>query len=145
MAPGVTIILVNWNGKEDTIECLESLRRIDYPNFKVLLVDNASSDGSVEELRQRYPDVELIVSDRNLGFAGGNNLGITRALESGADYLLLLNNDNHRGARLSRKNGRHGGRRRGHRHRGPEDMHVRRPRENMVRRRQDQHVHREDR
>ncbi len=92
-SPEVAIIILNWNGKEDTVECLESLRGVTYPNRRVLLVDNASTDGSVELFRQRYPDVELIVNGQNLGFAGGNNVGIRRAQEEGADYLLLLNND----------------------------------------------------
>jgi GT2 family glycosyltransferase len=91
--PEVAVIILNWNGKDETIECLESLGNMTYQNYKILIVDNASSDGSVEVLRQRYPAMELIVSGRNLGFAGGNNLGIKRALESGTDYLLLLNND----------------------------------------------------
>ncbi len=91
--PKVAIIILNWNGKEDTVECLESFRKVAYPCYKVLLVDNASTDGSVGLFRQRYPDIELIVNEKNLGFAGGNNAGIKRALEGGADYLLLLNND----------------------------------------------------
>ena len=93
LRPGVTIIVLNWNGKEDTIECLDSLRGVVYPNFRILLVDNASTDGSAELFRQRYPDVELLVNERNLGFAGGNNVGIKKAIEEGAEYLLLLNND----------------------------------------------------
>lgn len=92
-APKVTIIVLNWNGKADTMECMDSLRKVTYPNYKILLVDNASTDGSVELFKKSYPDIELIVSDKNLGFAGGNNLGIRRAMEDGADMLLLLNND----------------------------------------------------
>ncbi|BAI62781.1 putative glycosyltransferase [Methanocella paludicola SANAE] len=93
MKPCVTIIILNWNGTDDTAECLDSLISLDYPNYKILLVDNASTDGSVELFRQKYPDIELLVNQENLGFAGGNNAGIKRALEEGADYLLLLNND----------------------------------------------------
>jgi GT2 family glycosyltransferase len=93
MRPVVAIIVLNWNGKDDTAECLESLRKVTYPNFKVLLVDNASTDGSVELFKRDHPDIELLVNEKNLGFAGGNNVGIRRALEEGADYLLLLNND----------------------------------------------------
>jgi GT2 family glycosyltransferase len=93
MSPLVAIIVLNWNGKGDTIECLESLRKVTYPNFNVLLVDNASTDGSVELFKRDHPDIELLVNEKNLGFAGGNNVGIRRALEEGADYLLLLNND----------------------------------------------------
>lgn len=89
----VAIIILNWNGKEDTIECLESLRRVKLPEYRILLIDNASTDGSVELFRQRYPDVELVVNERNLGFAGGNNVGIKKAVEEGSEYVLLLNND----------------------------------------------------
>jgi GT2 family glycosyltransferase len=87
------IIVLNWNGKEDTVECLDSLRKVAYPGFRILLVDNASIDGSVELFKQRYPDVELIVNKTNLGFAGGNNVGIKKAMDDGAEFLLLLNND----------------------------------------------------
>ena len=91
--PKVAIILLNWNGKADTIECMESLGKVTYPNYEIWIVDNDSSDGSVELFRQRYPGVGLIVNDKNLGFAGGNNVGIRRAMEDGAEMLLLLNND----------------------------------------------------
>jgi GT2 family glycosyltransferase len=89
----IFIILVNWNGKSDTIECLESLRKIDYPNFDVILVDNGSSDDSVHSIQKAFPAVVVLETGENLGFAGGNNVGIHYALEHGADYLLLLNND----------------------------------------------------
>ena len=91
--PKVTIIILNWNGKEDTIECLESLKHITYPNYEILLVDNGSTDGSVECFRERYPGMEIIENGENLGFAEGNNVGIRRAMDEGADYVLLLNND----------------------------------------------------
>ena len=93
MNPKVTIIVLNWNGKEDTIECLESLKHITYPNYEILLVDNGSTDGSVECFRERYPGMEIIENGENLGFAEGNNVGIRRAMDEGADYVLLLNND----------------------------------------------------
>ena len=89
----VAIIILNWNGKEDTIECLESLKHITYPNYEILLVDNGSTDGSVECFRERYPGMEIIENGENLGFAEGNNVGIRRAMDEGADYVLLLNND----------------------------------------------------
>ena len=91
--PKVTIIILNWNGKEDTIECLESLKHITYPNYEMLLVDNGSTDGSVECFREKYPGIEIIETGENLGFAGGNNVGIRRAMDEEADYVLLLNND----------------------------------------------------
>jgi len=89
----VYVIILNWNGKEDTIECLRSVQALDYPHYQVLVVDNASSDGSPEQIRVAFLDVELIVNEVNLGYAGGINVGIKRALEEGADYVLLLNND----------------------------------------------------
>ena len=91
--PRIAIIILNWNGKEDTIECLESLKHITYPNYEILLVDNGSTDGSVECFRSRYPGIEIIENGENLGFAEGNNVGIRRAMDEGADYVLLLNND----------------------------------------------------
>jgi len=91
--PKVSIIILNWNGKEDTIECLESLKNITYPNYEILLVDNGSTDGSVECLRKRYPEIEIIENKKNLGFAEGNNVAIRKAIEREIDYVLLLNND----------------------------------------------------
>lgn len=91
--PKVAIIILNWNGKEDTIECLESLHEITYPNYQILLVDNGSTDGSVKCFMERYPEIEIVENGKNLGFAEGNNVGIRRALERGVDYVLLLNND----------------------------------------------------
>lgn len=89
----VAVIIVNWNGREDTLECLESLRGVDYPWRRALLVDNGSSDGTVAEVRERFPEVEVIETGGNIGFAAGNNAGIQRALDTGADAVLLLNND----------------------------------------------------
>lgn len=93
MFPKVSIIILNWNGKEDTIECLESLKHITYPNYEILLVDNGSTDGSMECFRERYPEIEIIENGENLGFAEGNNVAIRRVVEKGTNYVLLLNND----------------------------------------------------
>jgi len=90
--PSVWIIVLNWNRPEDTLQCVSSLRLLDYPSYRILIVDNGSTDDSVEQFR-KLTDVELLVSDRNLGFGVGNNLGIEYALSHGADYTLLLNND----------------------------------------------------
>ena len=84
----VAAVVLNWNGGDDTIRALESLRGIE-----TICVDNGSTDGSAAEVERRFPDVELIRAGANLGFAGGNNVGIRRALERGADWVLLLNND----------------------------------------------------
>ncbi len=89
----VAIVLVNWNGYEDTAVCLESLKNLDYSNYLVIIVDNGSVDGSEEKLRKNYPQHTILQSSANLGFAGGCNLGIRRALQEHCDYVLLLNND----------------------------------------------------
>ena len=91
--PSVYIVLVNWNGWQDTIECLQSLEQLQYPNYTLVVVDNGSTDQSVQKIEQQFADVVLIESEENRGFAGGNNLGIEYALEQQADYLWLLNND----------------------------------------------------
>jgi len=92
-AARVCIILVNWNGWQDTLACVESCRTLSYPNFEMVVIDNGSTDDSVARIRKRFPDVRIITAGANLGFAGGNNLGITWALERGASYVWLLNND----------------------------------------------------
>ena len=91
--PCVVIIVLNWNGKEDTVECLRSLQQLSYQNFEILVVDNGSTDGSVAWFRQELPDITLAENNTNLGFAEGNNVGIRCAIRRGADYVLLLNND----------------------------------------------------
>ena len=93
MRPRVAIIILNWNGLRDTIACLESLSRLDYPHYQVVVVDNGSTDGSVEAIQGRFPEATLIENGENLGFTGGNNVGLRYALTQGADYALLLNND----------------------------------------------------
>ncbi|MCD1294180.1 glycosyltransferase family 2 protein [Methanocella sp. CWC-04] len=93
MAPHVSIILLNWNGKDDTVECLRSLSHITFPDHEIILVDNASTDGSQDYFAEKYPDIVKIFNDENLGFAEGNNVGIRYALKKGTDYVLLLNND----------------------------------------------------
>lgn len=114
----VSIILVNWNGWIDTIECLESLLHLDYPDFRIVICDNGSSDDSLQEIRNwadcheiRYaeyqrieaeaggsrgldPVLTLISNGNNLGFASGNNVGMRYVLDRGdTDYCWLLNND----------------------------------------------------
>jgi GT2 family glycosyltransferase len=91
--PSVDVVLLNWNGWQDTLECLRSLRRMDYRAWRALVVDNGSTDDSVPQLRQACPEVTIIETRRNLGFAAGNNVGIRAALETGADYVFVLNND----------------------------------------------------
>lgn len=89
MPPKVFIIILNWNAWPDTLECLASLKNNDYPNYQVVIVDN----GSKERPSAPGPEVKMIYNQTNLGFSKGNNVGIRYALEQGADYILLLNDD----------------------------------------------------
>ncbi|MBT9169711.1 MAG: N-acetylglucosaminyl-diphospho-decaprenol L-rhamnosyltransferase [Actinobacteria bacterium] len=92
--PLVYIILLNWRGWRDTVRCIESLRSLRYPGvFEIVVLDNASTDDSVDRIREQYPDVTLIETGGNLGFAKGNNVGIRYAIQQKADYIWLLNND----------------------------------------------------
>ena len=91
--PKIAIIVINWNGRDDTLECLASVRQVDYPHFEVIVVDNGSSDNSVEAIRNAFPEVTVIETRENLGFAGGNNVGMRHALKNRSEYIFLLNND----------------------------------------------------
>lgn len=91
--PQVGIVLVNFNGREDTFECLESLSKITWPNYKIYLVDNGSTDKIAKDVMEKFNNVHLLENKDNLGFTGGNNTGIKIALKDGCKYLLLLNND----------------------------------------------------
>lgn len=91
--PRVAVVVLNWNRPEDTADCLAALREVAYPNLLPILVDNGSTDGSVERLSARFPECTLLANPRNLGYAEGNNVGIRHALSLGSDYVLLLNND----------------------------------------------------
>ena len=91
--PWVTCVVINWNGWQDTVECLDALKRCSYPQLTIIVVDNGSTDDSMKRICSAHPDVMILESERNLGFAGGNNVGIRHAMAHGADYLWLLNND----------------------------------------------------
>lgn len=91
--PSVYTVILNWNGKADTLACLASLEKTTYSPHKVVVADNASSDGSVEAIRKQFPDVHVVETGANLGFSGGNNAGIQWALDHDADYCFVLNND----------------------------------------------------
>ncbi|HZI64586.1 MAG TPA: glycosyltransferase family 2 protein [Thermoanaerobaculia bacterium] len=91
--PRVAAIVLNYNGRAVTLQALRSLSALDYPRFDLVVVDNGSSDGSAEAIRAAFPAVVVLRTERNLGPAGGANLGIRWALERGYDYLLILNND----------------------------------------------------
>jgi GT2 family glycosyltransferase len=89
----VFIIILNFNGYQDTIKCVESLSNILYKNFRIIIVDNNSTDNSVLILKQTFPKIDIIQTEANLGYAAGNNFGIKYAVECGAQYLCILNND----------------------------------------------------
>ena len=90
----VYIVIINWNGYIDTSELLNSLKKIETPEIKIIVVDNNSSGNDVELLENNYKNFTSILKcDSNRGFAGGNNIGIKKALESNPDYILLINND----------------------------------------------------
>lgn len=87
----VSIIIVNWNSRDDLKECLESFfKKVKYPNYEIILVDNASKDDSVNYVKKNYPKITIVQSESNLGFAGGNNLGFKKC---NGKYVLFLNND----------------------------------------------------
>ena len=92
-APRVAVIILTWNRVSDIVTCLESFADVHYPNLEVVAVDNDSADNTVETVRARFPWATLIVNDDNLGYVGGNNVGIRYALSHGADYVFILNSD----------------------------------------------------
>src|SRR5208283_4092150 len=91
--PLIAIVIVNYNGYELTRDCLRSFGAVCYGPYKLIVVDNASGDGSVPRLREEFPHVHYIRSEHNLGFTGGNNLGLRKAEELGSDFVFFLNND----------------------------------------------------
>lgn len=91
--PSVFIVILVYNSREATRQCLESLRGLSCPNHRIVVVDNASADGSERMVREHFPSIDVIQTGANLGYTGGNNRGIEFALERGADYILILNPD----------------------------------------------------
>lgn len=91
--PRVLIVILCHNGFDDTRACLESLRTQRYSHTDLLIVDNASQDGTPEQVRASFPEATVIETGANLGFAEGNNVGLRYAVEHGYEYVLLLNND----------------------------------------------------
>lgn len=92
--PSVAIIIINWNNYDDSQKCLQSLKKCDYQNFKTIIVDNDSQDGSGSKLKSEFGEfAHFIFSDINRGFSGGNNFGFKYALGEGFDYVMELNND----------------------------------------------------
>lgn len=91
--PLVGVVVLTWENYEEAKECLNSLALLSYPNYHVFVVDNGSEDGSYQKLREEFPWCEFVRNERNLGVTKGNNAGIGQALDAGADYILLLNDD----------------------------------------------------
>ncbi len=92
-AQRVAIIIINWNGFHDTIECLKSLKDLDYTNYQIILVDNASDNDEGDRIKEKFPEIHLIKNDVNEGFTGGNNVGIKWARQNNINYAWILNND----------------------------------------------------
>jgi len=89
----VCVVILNWNGGDLTLHCLEDLRKSDWPGLQCVIVDNGSTDGSTEAIAKAFPDAGIVQNSTNLGWAAGTNQGIAWGLARGADYLLVLNND----------------------------------------------------
>ena len=93
MTPSVLAIVLNWNGLDDTLACLDSLARLTHPRVTTVVVDNGSQISPRTRVAERHPAVTVIENTRNLGYAEGNNVGIAHALATNADYVWVLNND----------------------------------------------------
>jgi GT2 family glycosyltransferase len=86
-------LILTWNTRDEVLTCVEHAVAADYPNYEVVVIDNASRDGTSAALREEHPDVTLLENSMNLGYAGGNNRGLRYALEQGAEYMLIINSD----------------------------------------------------
>jgi GT2 family glycosyltransferase len=91
--PLVVTIILNSNRKADTLECLASLEKQDYRNHRIIVLDNHSTDGSVSAIQSAFPPVQIIELKENRGYAGNNNVGIEAAMEQGADWIFVVNED----------------------------------------------------
>lgn len=91
--PKVFSVILNYNGFEDTKSCINSLKQVEYNNLEIIVVDNASTDGSYERLKKEFPEIIVVLLDRNTGYTGGMNAGAKYAMKHGADYIFLTNND----------------------------------------------------
>ena len=91
--PSVYIIILNYNNPADTIACVEEAKKINYENYKIVIVDNYSTDDSEALIKDKFPHYTFIQTGANLGYAGGNNIGMKFAKDEGADYICVLNND----------------------------------------------------
>lgn len=92
--PLVSIVFLNWNGKNETFELIDSLKKINYSNYRIIIVDNGSTDGSIGEFDKKYKNFATIIKNKkNFGEAEGLNVGIRMALEKESDYILIMDND----------------------------------------------------
>jgi GT2 family glycosyltransferase len=91
--PLVCLVVLNWNGYADTDECLVSLAQTNYPNYRIMVLDNGSTDDSPHQIARHHPEAELIRCEKNKGIAAGYNAGIQAALARGAEYVVVMNND----------------------------------------------------
>ena len=91
--PRVFILILHWEKYETTKSCLESFRKLDYPDYKIVVLDNASKNDSAQRLQKEFPEAIFIFNQKNRGYGAGMNPGIKYALNNGADYIFLLNND----------------------------------------------------
>ena len=90
----INIIILNWNGWEDTINCVNSLQETDCSeSYKIIVIDNGSTDDSAERIKETFPKIELIQNNSNLGFGGGCNVGLLRSIRDNVEFVWLLNND----------------------------------------------------
>ena len=93
MTPSIKVLILNWNGQDLLTSCLDSVMAIDYPNFSIMVIDNGSSDGSLDIITRNYPDVEILSLDKNYGFSGGYNRCFTQLKDDPSEFIMLLNND----------------------------------------------------
>ena len=91
--PRVLVSVLNYRGAEDSVETIRSLQRQDFPNMLLQMLDNASPDDSVERIKAQIPDIEIRVTEANLGYCGGNNRVLRQALDEGFDYVVVCNHD----------------------------------------------------
>ena len=92
-AKKVAVVILNWNRRENVLDCLKHIYQMDYPLYQVILVDNASTDGSVAAVRKAFPDVVLVENDKNYGAPEGKNIGLRKALETEMDIVYMVDND----------------------------------------------------
>ena len=93
MTPHIKILILNWNGKDLLKHCLDSVIAIDYPNYSVMIIDNGSSDGSLDMVQANYPQMECLALGHNYGYSGGYNRCFTQLRDDSSEFIMLLNND----------------------------------------------------